>query len=507
MQSIIQPGPLNNFFISPVSLLSGISKYTGKTSAIQSVICLRPSELYFILDSMSLSDISTAAVTLSIQSKSISDAINHIINAKLVHRLHNDLQQISFVRSSTSSSITSLPSLSILDRMNLTSSNNGDVIEIASLDRDMAYLFYLKANDNNLIESFEKYFMDETIQNIHFCDTIMEDNKRNDLNIIDNAPLVKPESEVNLNASQRLASMNWLISASRLALSSLYNSNSSSEQSNIGILHSTNSCNNIGRGGRGAIKELVELREKLSMHSKEIKQVVNDMKAIQLCKKLCSNYKAQMSILLEQLQQQQHHHRKGVEHHYPSTTITSPIIIPNSINNLETSPLSNQLQQQQSTVSLDYHLTSTTTTINMIQSEDIVEGLSKIITQQFKLEKELQDLVQSSNISSQVYESSKHILSSSSTEQYNDIFASTTTPYSQHYQQQHQQQQQPIKYVSKLAALTSRMSIKSNSEYAISTSPSKISRMNNLCAISSTRTVPNPLYVVMQSVFSSSPSK
>lgn len=273
---------------SSIAKLAQIEMSSGKTSAMHGMVCVRPSELFFILQSMELSNISAAP--LSAYSKELSQAITHMHTSDLLQRLHSELRLTPVPTSSSSShaSSTGVHRTGILDAMRESG--------VPALDREVTFLLHITPHS-----VFHTEFM------VHFNDDsaatqvlpkglpgLSNSSNSSNSNLAGEADLLAPlltsaESVEESPEAHELASIRWLVQASRSALKAMYEHNNSSISKNQSV-----------------VRELQELRGKLLSRSEEIANILADWKKISICMEVCSNYKAQIGLLLEKYK----HHKK-----------------------------------------------------------------------------------------------------------------------------------------------------------------------------------------------------
>lgn len=472
---------------SPIARLAGIELSSGKSTAMQGLICLRPSELFFILQSMELTNISAAP--LSAYSRELSQAIAHMHSSDLLQRLHSELRltPLSGHTPSTQLQDRELTGTGILDALNESG--------VSFLDREVTFLLYITPHAvyNN---EFMPHFNDETTvpvvvpsvkgfnsshngagaSSIHStASSIYSTTSSAELEL---SSLLTSESVEESAEAHSLASIRWLIQAARSALKSLYEHNHSS---NIIKSYST-------------IHELQELSSKLLSRKDEIMSILADWKKIAICIELCTNYKAQISLLMEKhkfqkklLQQSEHSPMFWNSHGVNSTDTASNIY--------DSAP---------STVSLlaaNEQIAAAMTN----KEKEIQSALSQIILLQLQLESELQK--------SYTYDTNSNTATVNTTSGSNASSRQTVTSPAD------------ARSHSKLASLAAALSPhrvqshnnsnSSNHQHTGTTTHLKTGWLDSIDTTTTTGTgsplllrsrAPNPLHVVMKSVFNHSSS-
>jgi len=276
--------------VSPVARLAGIAP-SGRTSAIGGLICVRPSELYFLLRVLDL----PSAGTLSGFSRDLSQAVAHLQSADLVKRLFQALRftptgagvsagvGMGVGMGASTGAGVGAGELGILDEMAGMGS--------AQLDRECAFVLHISPH-STYHRQFMQHFQDEG-QPLSPTTTLDRGKSpkntgrapfspgggRAGVGAEEHAPLMSDTAEESAE-THALASARWLVGAARSALNAVY------ERS--------------GGSRAGAVRELRELRQKLSARRGDIAVILNDWRRIGLCAELCANYSTQVALLLEQ---------------------------------------------------------------------------------------------------------------------------------------------------------------------------------------------------------------
>jgi hypothetical protein len=448
---------------SPIAKLTHIETSSGKTSAIHGLICVRPSELFFILQSMELSNISAAP--LSAYSRELSQAITHMHTSDLLQRLHSELRltPAGGAPSTTASAVDSMEDLhgtaGILDALKEAG--------IPFLDREVTFLLHISPHATYNAE-FMHHFNDDSavpavslpVKGLSGLSGSHGSASSSSFNSADHdlSALVTSESVEESQEAHTLASIRWLVQAARSALKSMYEHNNTSVVRN-----------------QSTVRELQELRTKLLARRDEIASILADWKKISTCMELCGNYKAQISLLLEKYK----HHTKIAQQSSPSTVFWNSSGVSTSTSGSgggSSSATGGAVEAAPSTVAL-LEASASMATAKATKDVEVQAALSKIVLLQLKLEGELQ---RSSSASSQRAEPSH--------------FTSTASG---------------ARSASKLALLAANSPARAGAD-PLRRSPQQVSRTawtaDDLAVGMIRSRAPNPLHVVMQSVFASSSS-
>jgi hypothetical protein len=344
---------------SPIARLARIEALSGKTSAMHTLVCVRPSELFFVLQSMELSNISAAP--LSAYSKELSQAITHMHTSDLLQRLHSELRLTPVpsngsTASAGSTSAAETSGTGILDALKEAG--------VPFLDRELTFLLQISPHAVYNSE-FLHHFNDDSIAPSlpvkglsgpgHGTDSFHSTHSE----AADFSALLTCETVEESDEAHALASIRWLVQAARSALKSMYEHNSASVVKN----HST-------------VREMQELRHKLLARRDEIASILADWKKIATCMELCTNYKAQISLLLEKYR----YHKKVAQQ-----ASVSPLFW-NSSNGVTASAPGND--PAPSTVAL-LEATANMTAAGAAKDAEVQAALSKIVLLQLRLEGEL----------------------------------------------------------------------------------------------------------------------
>jgi hypothetical protein len=267
----------------------------------------------------------------------------------------------------------------------------------------------------------------------------------------DLSALVTSESVEESQEAHTLASIRWLVQAARSALKSMYEHNNTSVVRN-----------------QSTVRELQELRSKLLSRRDEIAGILADWKKISVCMELCGNYKAQISLLLEKYK----HHKKITQQSSASTVFWNS----SGVSSSSAGSSSASAEAAPSTVAL-LEASANMATAKAAKDAEVQAALSKIVLLQLKLEGELQH--------SSVVQSHR-----------TDISRVSSTAAG-------------ARSASKLALLAANSPARAGAD-PLRRSPQHPSRAawsaDDLAAGMIRSRAPNPLHVVMQSVFASSSS-
>ncbi len=239
--------------LSAVGHLAALGTRSGRGSALSELICLRSSELLFVLQCVTLgSGLQTA-------NRELSDAIHNLKSSDLCSRItataYTHAQQSQFRASNVSSSLSSLDRESAI---------------ILCMDRNAALQARVSAIRLGELAGTSRWPVTE---------------EQEDLDLL--SPLMSEEGEgatdevMTVQAAADLAVLHWLISAARAALKAVY------EQQELG--------RNIG-----TLRELQELRDNLLSRQGTVQACLADYKRLCLCSELGSILRAELRMMLEQ---------------------------------------------------------------------------------------------------------------------------------------------------------------------------------------------------------------
>jgi hypothetical protein len=218
------------------------------------MMCVRPSELIFLLGLLDLNNITSTALTSS--SREMSDALIHLQTSDLLGRLSGSgaaLNQIGQVVSART--------------------GGGSSAVTGSLDRELT--FVLQIDKQTTYFSLESRMDDSQLSRDEHMLGLLGPLAPGATHsqTLEPANFAQGESE--------LANMQWLVSAARSALKATY------EQLEL-------------PKSASSVRQLNELRENLLSKSEVIASSLADIYRLELCKDLCSNFKAQLLLLLDQ---------------------------------------------------------------------------------------------------------------------------------------------------------------------------------------------------------------
>jgi hypothetical protein len=224
-------------------------------------------------------------------------------SSELLERLHSELRILPAPGSSSTADSAFSAAVAAAAAGEDTSSADGDHADmlgvgildaireagVPQLDRDVAFLLYISPHGIFHNEFLHHYNDDTVLSAVNLPVRGFGASSAN--NSANNAKAVSADTESSLLTSQAaeespeahtLASIRWLISAARSALKAMYEHNAS----------------NISRN-QSTIREIRELTCKLQEKRGDIVGILADWKRVSMCMELCSNYKAQISLLLE----------------------------------------------------------------------------------------------------------------------------------------------------------------------------------------------------------------
>ena len=324
------------------------------------MICLRPSELYFILHHLSLRDLHSSSSSLippsSSQSKEVSDASQYIVTSDLIHKLRNSVNTYHMSRQDTLSSISTttnnnmtadilskypsiIQSTSLYDRIQSSSSTTNSsspsshLIE-HTIDRDVSFIFYLTPQHHH--HDYSSHFLNDSV-------TIMSHQNDNDDYSNDVHKGTKNEyvSFSKFNPSEVIPSL----SSSSYSTTTIifdehqkqqeqqqhqdppyyinFNDYTNNNNNYVMIINNINALANIKwlitasrtvltslysidksniyssiTNNHNTIHELQDLNTKLIKHKKDIFLIFQDIYKIQLCYNICMNYNSQLRLLI-----------------------------------------------------------------------------------------------------------------------------------------------------------------------------------------------------------------
>ena len=451
---------------SSIAKLAQIEMTSGKTSTMHGMVCVRPSELFFILQSMELSNISAAP--LSAYSKELSQAITHMHTSDLLQRLHSELRltPVPTTASSHSSAASNAQHRTgILDAMRESG--------VPALDRELTFLLHISPHSVYHTE-FMAHFNDDSAATQVLpkgLPGLPNSSNSSNSNLAAEADLLAPllttaaESIEESPEAHELASIRWLVQASRSALKAMYEHNNSSLSKNQSV-----------------VRELQELRGKLLSRSEEIANILADWKKISICMEVCSNYKAQIGLLLEKYK---HHKKLSLQNNNAAVYWNASGV--SSTDN----------DGAASTASL---LDASATLVSAAAQKDaeVQETLSKVVLLQLKLEGELQRIHYPSGNQSSTAGKGK-----------------SSAGGTKHYEQEGPSNNL-ARSASKLAMLAANSPLaariaRGDNNSSFSKSPAwnapghhTPQQRGDEYISGAMRRAPNPLHVVMQSVFASS---
>jgi hypothetical protein len=318
----------NGSVLSAVGQLSHLSRQQGKTKVLESFLVLRPSELLFFLQLFDLSNISSLLATSSSTRRQLSDAISTLNSTELVNKL------TKYSTSSSSSSSSSGVSSSSSSSSGLRN-GSGRIYQSLSLDREVTYIINTDASlthhgpgskdalwldllqydgmegsssssnggvvgvfnatpfsssttrDNNalLVDASDSLFLSPSSTNGNGNGSNTSANGGVALSSTNHGGMgssntngVHIDDEDNPHVNE-LSSIQWLIQASRSILKRVYEDTS------------------LFLKGSAITRELQELQTHLLSKQVQMKHCFQDWKKLQQSKEMLMNYKAQLSVL------------------------------------------------------------------------------------------------------------------------------------------------------------------------------------------------------------------
>ena len=288
---------------SPVGRLARIQRPCGWSAAIQGLVCVRPSELCFLLHCLDLNSISSAPL---LTSKEVTEAVAHVQSSDLESRLRSALLQGTVPASASASA---------------TAASNAE--HVFPLNKQTTFLLQVAPRKAGLHSDLARYLVDDSHSIMPRNGTTAptgqgpmpskattgpEDSLRSltfaagagagsegragpsglghdaSLLLDDMEPLlgmapIEEAADESQGASE-LACLSWLVAASRSALKAVY------EQEDL----SRSKC---------SIAELRELRTQLLDRRQAVAETLQDWRRISLAAELCSNFRAQIQLLVD----------------------------------------------------------------------------------------------------------------------------------------------------------------------------------------------------------------
>ena len=345
---------------SIISSLLDLCPMSGKTNIMHSMICLRPSELYFILHHLSLRDLHSSSSSSSLippsssQSKEVSDASQYIVASDLIQKLRNSVNTYNMSQhdtlSSTKNNMTAdilskypsiIQSTSLYDRIQSSSSTTNSsspsspsshLIE-HTIDRDVSFIFYLIPHHHH--HDYSSHFLNDSV-------TIMSHQKDNDgySNDIHKGTKNEYVSFSKFNPSEVIPSSSSSSYSTTTIIFDEHQKQQEQQQhqdppyynnfndyttnnNNVMMINNINALANIKwlitasrtvltslysidksniyssiTNNHNTIHELQDLNTKLIKHKKDIFLIFQDIYKIQLCYNICMNYNSQLRLLI-----------------------------------------------------------------------------------------------------------------------------------------------------------------------------------------------------------------
>ena len=247
-------GVQNRHSPSPIAKLAQLNPSTGRSMWANQCICLRPSELLFIIRCVNIN--SAIAYPFEVPSRTLNEAFTALYHSEFQSRF----EKYCISNSAYLPVSKTLPSNSL------------------SIDRMTTFLFSQKINIHSVGDDpFESIISPGTL-------TAVASEQREDLLTMwqvefSGASHQAVEISDGLN---ELSSLQWLISAARSALHAVYETTSQRYGGNI-----------------AAIRELNELSDALSSRRQVIQATLRDWQRLSIHKDLSANYQQQLLLLKE----------------------------------------------------------------------------------------------------------------------------------------------------------------------------------------------------------------
>jgi hypothetical protein len=284
MDSLVQevrPSSSNgiaNFTLSPVARLAGMRAETNRPKDLESFICLKPSELLYMLKMFDLSSIATSLLVTT--SRAVSESMSILSASDLMNKLSSYVI-LNPASSNNASASAGAPGLS--------GSGNNTSSAIATigrrtylptvLDRDVVYIFDMDESGK------EK----DAIIDLLNDDDLLGNSPDRMRSLIDSASGNKPTIGVASNSSMfasdeesvavnELQVINWLLAAARTSLTNIFE--------NALKVHSVQT-----------VRELRELRDKLTAKVSMIRAILSDWQALQMSQEVLRLHQSQLSLM------------------------------------------------------------------------------------------------------------------------------------------------------------------------------------------------------------------
>ncbi len=231
---------------SPVGKLASLCPLSGRLAAMSGVVCMRPSELMFLLECMDVGSVTSTA--LAATSRELSDGISSLQSSNLLARMTAAAYQHQIRLSGRSGNVSA--SLCALD---------GDSAVILQVDA-LSTFHHLEPLDDQLSLSVGADALDLL------------------------SPVAEATVEPEEGGLNELSSLQWLISAARSALSAVYDQRSLSRSVST-------------------VRELQQLKQNLASKQQLITNCILDFNRIELCRDLCLNFRSQLQLRTDQWRQ------------------------------------------------------------------------------------------------------------------------------------------------------------------------------------------------------------
>lgn len=281
--------------MSPVATLANMHAESNRPKALESFMCLKPSELLFMLKIFDLSSIATSLLVST--SRAISESMSILSASDLLSKLNGYV--ITNASASTTQS-TNTATNSITPGMGATTiipgginSSNTSIHRRAYLptvlDRDLVYIFDLDENEKDkdpLLDLLDDEDLVSAGANPvrNYFDVTPVGNGNNNLgggnDSTQNASGLFTSSEEESMATNELQVINWLVAAARTSLKNVFE--------HVTKVHSVHT-----------VRELHELRDKLRAKLPMIRAILGDWQSLQAAQELLRSHQSQISLLHE----------------------------------------------------------------------------------------------------------------------------------------------------------------------------------------------------------------
>jgi hypothetical protein len=269
-----------NFTLSPVARLAGMRAETNRPKDLESFICLKPSELLFMLKMFDLSSIATSLLVTT--SRAVSESMSVLSASDLLNKLSGYV----IIHPSSSNASTSAGAPGLAGSGGSHSSSGTATIGRRTflptvLDRDVVYIFDLDegGKEKDAIMDLLQYD-DDLLGNApsNRMRTLFESTNIGSKTAGDASNSSGFGSDKESVAVNELQVINWLLTAARTTLSNIFE--------NAPKVHSVQT-----------VRELRELRDKLAVKVPMIRAVLADWQALQMSQEVLRLQQSQLSLI------------------------------------------------------------------------------------------------------------------------------------------------------------------------------------------------------------------